>query len=127
MADSALGEKLRRALHDALRARDAIAVSALRSALAAIDNAGAVPVGPVPVMGAGSEHFAGTAEGVGAGEAARRRLSDAEIAQIVRAEIADRQAAARAYAEAGQADRADRLLSEARVLTSALDEAGAAR
>ena len=123
MAHNTLAEHLRLALRDALRARDIIAVSALRSALGAIDNASAVPVGPMPGAGAGHEHFAGTVQGVGAGEAERRHLTDAEVEEITRAEIAERQAAARAYAQSGHPDQADRLRREAGVLMSALDNA----
>ena len=92
VADNALGTHLRLALREALRARDTIAVSALRSALATIDNASAVPVGPTPAADVGSAHFAGAIQGVGAGEAERRQLSDAELEEIVRAEVAERQA-----------------------------------
>jgi hypothetical protein len=39
------GKRMRLALREALRARDMAAMSALRSALAAIDNTSAVPIG----------------------------------------------------------------------------------
>ena len=123
VADNTLGKHLRLALREALKAQDMIAVSALRSALATIDNASAIPVEPAPAAGVGSAHFAGTVQGAGAGEAERRQLSDAELEELVRTEIAERQAAARAYAQSGHADQAGRLRREARVLMSALDEA----
>jgi uncharacterized protein len=106
------------ALREALRARDRVAASALRSALAAIGNAEAVlpPSGPAP---AGSPHIAGAAEGLGAGEAERRGLSEAEIGEIVRAEITERRDAAGQYERAGQAVRAERLRREADVLAAA--------
>jgi len=44
--DAAIRDRLQAALGTSLRARDKAAASALRSALAAIDNAGAVPAGP---------------------------------------------------------------------------------
>ena len=44
--------------------------------------------------------------GLGAAEAERRRLSAAEIGQIVRAEAGERERAARDYERAGHADRA---------------------
>jgi hypothetical protein len=91
--------RLQLALREALKARDTIATSALRSALAAIDNAGAVPPAPAPPAGTASSHVAGAVAGavagLGAGEAERRRLTEAEVQELVRAEIADRQAAAR--------------------------------
>ena len=84
--------RLRLALAESLRARDTIAVSALRSALGAIGNA----------------------------EAERRRLSAAEIEQIVRGEAGEREGAARDYEQAGHADRAGRLRREAQVLLAVL-------
>jgi len=121
--DSAIRPRLEQALREALRARDTGAVSALRSALAALDNAQAVPAAPAPVAGASSPHFAGAAAGLGAGEAERRRLSEAQARDIVRAEVAERQAAAREYERRGHADQAGRLRREAAVLRAALDGA----
>jgi uncharacterized protein YqeY len=111
---------LQRALGEALKARDIVAVSALRSALGAIDNATAVPDGPVPVTRATSPHFAGAAAGLGAADTERRRLSDQEASEIVQAEAAERQAAARDYDRAGRPERAARLKREADILASAL-------
>jgi uncharacterized protein YqeY len=119
--DRGVRQRLELALRTALRVRDTIAVSALRSALAAIDNAAAIPVRPAGTAGASSPHFAGSAAGLGAAEAMRRPLREGEAEQIVRAEVAERQAAAGDYERAGHADRADRLRCEARVLTSALE------
>jgi uncharacterized protein YqeY len=114
-------ERLQSALREALKARDTIATSALRTALSAIDNATAVPAGPAPGADTGGPHFAGAAAGLRAGEAERRSLTEPEVEQIVRAEAADREAAARGYDQAGRADQADRLRREARVLISVLD------
>ena len=129
MADQggeALRDRLRRALPAAMKARDAPAVSALRSALAAIDNAQAID-NPEAIEavetppGADTPAFAGTVLGVGAAEAERRRLTTAQVQEILRAEVSDREAAAHAYEGAGQADRAERLRQEARVLDSYLE------
>jgi hypothetical protein len=68
-------------------------------------------------------HFAGSAAGLGAAEAERRRLSPAQVAAIVQAEIDERLAAAAQYHGAGRADRAARLTAEAQALAAA---AGAA-
>jgi uncharacterized protein YqeY len=111
---------LQRALGEALKARDIVAVSALRSALGAIDNATAVPAGTGPVTRATSPHFAGSAAGLGAADTGRRRLSDQEASEIVQAEVAGRQAAAQDYDRAGRPERAARLKREADILTSAL-------
>ncbi len=120
MDDSTTRERLHLALRDALKTRDTVAISALRSALAALDNAGAVPAGPPAGAGTGSVHVAGAASGVGSAEAERRRLDAAETEQIVRAEIADRLAAARQYEQRGHPDRATRLRREASILLAAL-------
>ena len=112
--------RLRLALAEALRARDMNAVRPLRSALAAIGNAEAVePDAPAPVA-PGSPHVAGSAAGVGAAEAERRRLSGVEIEQIVLGEAGERERAARDYERAGHADRAGQLRREAQVLLAVL-------
>lgn len=108
--------RLRDALRAALRARDTVAASALRSALAAIANAEAVPLSEAAATPTSSPHFAGAAAGLGAGEARRLNLSDEELAQIVQAEIDERLAAAADYERSGHADRADRLRGEAHAL-----------
>ena len=121
MDDSAVRQRLEQALRQALRARSAVEVSALRSALAAIDNAGAIAVGPASAAGASSPHFAGAAAGLGAAEVPRRGLSEGEIEEIVRAEAAERRDAAHRYERSGRVDHADRLRREASVLESAVD------
>jgi uncharacterized protein len=123
-------DRLRRALPAAIKARDTVAVAALRSALAAIDNTEAVDpdaVGPRPDPGVGvgavgeGPVLAGTVAGVGAGEVARRLLTDAQMEEIVRAEVVERQLTARLYEDAGQLDQADRLRREAQLLSAYLD------
>lgn len=116
----AIRGRLHAALRDALRARDRVAMSALRSALAAIDNAGAVPPEPAPAVATGP-HIAGAVTGHGAGEVPRRALATGETEQIVRAGIAERSAAAAGYERAGHAEQARRLRAEAAILASALD------
>jgi len=111
-------QRLELALRQALKARDKVAVSALRSALAAIGNAEAVPPGPARVRGAQSPHVAGAAAGAGAAEVARRDLSDYEIAEIVRGEIAERENAARDYQRSGHDERAARLRQEAQAIAA---------
>jgi len=110
--------RLRLALTGAIKARDTIAVSALRSALSAIGNAEAVDPGPAAAAGAGGPYVAGAAVGVGATEARRRSLSPAEAEQIVRAEAGERERAAREYERAGRAGQTGRLRREARVVMS---------
>jgi uncharacterized protein YqeY len=120
VGDEAIRDRLHHALRDAMRARDRVAASALRSALAALDNAGAVPAGQGPATASGP-HFAGAVAGLGAGEVPRRGLAAGEAERIVRAEIAEREAAADGYEGAGHGEQARRLRQEARVLASVLD------
>jgi uncharacterized protein len=118
-AASPLYTRLRRALPPALKARDQAAVTALRSALAAIDNAQAIEAPPPPRSGG---VVAGAVTGLGAGDAPRRQLSEGDIAAIVRAEIADRRMAFADYERAGQLDAAARLAVEADVLAAHLTD-----
>ena len=110
---------LQRALRAAMKSKDTVAVSALRSALAAIANAEAVPA-PAAAPATGGRHIAGGAEGVGAAETRRRELGAAETALLVRDEIAQRQAAAAQYRATGHSDRSERLMREARAIEEAL-------
>ena len=178
VGDDNLRDRLRGALPTAMKARDRPAMTALRSALAAIDNAGAVDPtragptdaaptdaaptdmdpqiaisearssgpdepgsGPSKSAGIGSQHpstgaglglsdltpqgphpgFAGTVAGIGATEVERRSLSQAQMEQIVRTEIDDRETAATGYEHVGQLGPAERLRAEAKVLRSHLN------
>lgn len=115
-----LVERLRAELREAMRVGARDARTALRTTLAAIDNAAAAPVvesGPAASHGP----IAGAAVGVGATEVPRREVSEAEVEAIVRAEIADRRRHADRFAELGQADAAAVLRREADVLASALE------
>ncbi|GAB3441134.1 hypothetical protein GCM10027517_16610 [Phycicoccus ginsengisoli] len=114
MSDQDLRNRLQQALLPAMRARDAAAVSAIRSALAAVANAEAVPV-QRPSASLGDGPVAG-AVGVGAAEAPRRELVDGEVRALVEAEVAERRQAADQLTSAGRADAADRLHAEADAL-----------
>ena len=116
--------RLRRALGDALKARDAGAVSALRSAMSAIGNAEAIEPGPDRPAGTGSAHFAGAVAGLGAGDVERRHLTEVDAAAIVRREAAEREAAADEYERAGYAAEAAKLRQGTRALMAALEESG---
>jgi uncharacterized protein len=111
--------RLRQALPEAMRARDKAAVSALRSALAALDNAEAVPLGE---SGPRSLALEQSPAGVGATEVARRELSERGAADIVRAEAGERLDAAARLTAPAQAERASRLRAEAAVLLRFLDD-----
>ncbi|MEU6772347.1 hypothetical protein [Streptomyces sp. NPDC046759] len=106
-----------------MRARDRTAVGVLRSTLAAVDNAEAVPVSSAQLRGSALEQVP---IGVGATEAARRELSEQHIADLVRAEAGERLAVAAQFTAPEQADRASRLREEAAVLLRLLDGPGIA-
>jgi uncharacterized protein len=114
------GRWLRMALVDALKGRDAVALAALRSAPAAIDNAEAVSTSGTPPAESTSQHVAGAVPGLGAAEVARRRLTKAEMDGVVEHEIAERRMAAAEYERLGDQDRAMRLRAEALVLARVL-------
>jgi uncharacterized protein YqeY len=99
-----------------MRSRDVPAASALRSALAAISNAEAIPVSQSGTTATSSPHFAGAAAGLGAAEAERRVLTEAQIREIIDAEISERLSAATGYESAGHAEQGSRLRREAQVL-----------
>ena len=117
--------RLQAALRAAMKERDTVAMSALRSALGAIANAEAVPLPEASVgpLAAPSENvpIAGSVAGLGRAEIDRRVLTEDEATAIVAAEAADRRAAARDYRASGHADRAGRLLREAQAIEAALD------
>lgn len=102
---------LRAELLTARKARDTIRVSALRSALAAIDNAETPDIAPLtPTEGA----VAGAVSGLGAAEVARKELTDGEIRAIVAAEITERHTVAEQLPEGHERSR--QLHAEAAVL-----------
>jgi uncharacterized protein len=98
-----------------MRSRDPVALAALRSTLSAIDNAEAV--GGAPVRGLAIER---SPVGVGAAEVARRILTPEQVEEIVRVEIAEREAAAGEYERADRSERAGQLRAEAAVLAGFL-------
>ena len=117
----ALRAALRRDLASAMKAREPEAVAALRTAIAAIDNAEAVAI---PAAGerqaAASPHVAGARAGVGATEAARRKLNGGDIRAILDDQVAGYRHEADGYEALGQADAARRLRNQARLLAAYL-------
>jgi len=107
----------------ALKARDRVAVSALRSALAAIENAEAPAADHPGVRAVESEHIAGSVVGQGAAEVERNDLSDLELHAIVETEVQERSVAAAEYERIGRDDLAQRLRAEADVLSRYLRQA----
>src|SRR6266496_1657007 len=104
-----------------MKARDAVAVSALRSALGAIKNAAAVDAVARPGPGEESQ-IARAVVGLMAAEVDRRTLSDAEVSDVIRTEVAERLDAARDFDLHGNAERAVRLRAEAGVLSRYLTD-----
>jgi 2'-5' RNA ligase len=85
-----LRDRLRTGLRHAMRARYRDAVAAIRSALAAVDNAEAVPLDPND-----HRHRAGAIEGaavgLGAAEVDRQSLTEADVVAIVTREVQERE------------------------------------
>ena len=121
---------LQRELLLARRGGERAVAAALRTALAGLANAEAVPQADppaVPEAGAGledaDEHVAGSRQGVGAAEAERRHVGAAEQEALVRGEIDDLRAAAAAY-DALDPRRAADARAGAAVLERVLAETG---
>jgi hypothetical protein len=114
-----LRDALRRDLTRAMKAREPDAVAALRTAIAAIDNAEAVPqVDENPVGTSG--HIASARAGLGAAEAARLNLTASQQQGIVRDQVSGYTAEAEHYDALGQHAAASRLRNQASVLTAYL-------
>jgi uncharacterized protein len=107
---SPMKQKLQTSLTAALRAKDAVRTAACRTALGAIANAEAVES-----IGGGRP-----ALGIGAREMPRRHLTEDEMEEILRREVADRDAAAADYESRGRGEEARRLRDEAAVLQELL-------
>lgn len=115
-----LRARLRADLVAAMKARRPEVVSALRTALGAVDNAEAVDPPAVPATAA-SEHVAGAHAGLGTAEARRRDLSLDDVRTILRAQVTERRTEAVTYDDHGRHDAADRLRREADALEPYLD------
>lgn len=114
---TALRARLRDDLKSAMKSRSAVNVSAIRSLLAALDDAEAVaPPATAPVSAAAGEHVAGAAVGVGSTEVDRRTLTVTEIELVVAGQVEERQAAAATFDAVDQPDAAQRLRAEALVV-----------
>lgn len=96
----------------------------LRSALAAIENAEALPADQPLHRVAENEHIAGSAAGLGAAEVERRHWTEADLHAIVEKEVHERSVAAGGYEQIDRNDLAERLRSEADVLSRYLGPAG---
>ncbi|MFV8310978.1 hypothetical protein [Mycobacteroides chelonae] len=109
---------MRADLTAAMKARNSRAVSALRAAIAAIDNAESVDDTAQTTLD--NAHIAGATQGLGSAEAARRVLSPADVRAVLRAQIDDRATEAERYDALGQAQAATQLREEAAVIAGYL-------
>ena len=110
-----LRTRLRRALRAAMKAQRRDEMAALRTLIAAIDNAEAVEEAS-PEPGSSSEHVVGAMRGVGAADATRRVLTERELERVVETELWERDAQAARLELLGRADEASRLRIEADVI-----------
>lgn len=102
----------------AMKARNSRAISALRTAIAAIDNAESVD--STAEIAPASAHIAGATIGLGTAEVPRRSLSPAQVHAILRAQIDDRSAEADRYETLGQIEAAEGLRGEAQIIAAYL-------
>ena len=114
-----LRARLQSALLPALRAGDGDTVAVVRSALAALANAEAVPAESSGPLADGP--FAGAASGVGATEAPRRTLTAGEVRAVVEREREERIRAAEESEAGGLGEYAARLRTQAAVLAFLLE------
>jgi hypothetical protein len=112
-----LTERARVALRGAIRERDRAAVAALRSLVAAFDNATATP----STARASAVELAPS--GVGAAEAERRALTSDDLLALAHAELAEHRDAADAAFARGDRERAETLRRQAEVVQRLLDDA----
>lgn len=103
-----------------------MATAALRSMIAELDNAEAVPVAEVEGLAdvgphvSTSRHVAGGVVGLGGAEAERRVLTLDEQHRVVDAEVAARTTAAEEYERRGHVEAAERLRREAQIISAAV-------
>ena len=113
---------LQSALLPAMRSGDADTVAVVRSALAAIANAEAVPAPSITPAGEGP--VAGAMTGVGSTEAPRRELTSDEVREVVEHERQDRIQAAEESEAGGLGEYAARLRTQAAILAFLIERTG---
>lgn len=116
-----LTNALRAELTRAMRARDSAATGALRAALADLANAESVAIDHGAPAPAGDHHVAGSAPGLGAAEAPRHLLGEAEARDIVAQEVSARRASAVEFRAQGRTGEAADLARGADVLDAVLN------
>lgn len=107
--------RLRRDLRAAMKAQRREEMAALRSLIAAVDNAESVEPSPQPPRTTGA-YVAGSRHGLRAADAARRSLSERDVQRIIESELWERDAQAERLELLGRTEEASRLRSEAEVI-----------
>lgn len=110
---------MRKDLVIALKARATETAAALRTAIAALDNAEAVDASEIPAASQDGP-VAGASVGLGSSEVARRSLSAADARSVVGAVIAEYLDEAQGYESMGRGEDAQRLRRQAETLRSHL-------
>lgn len=118
---SPLRAVLRGRLKSAMRARDKRTAGAMRTVIAALENAEAVPLESTGTPVTSSEHIAGTGFGLGVGEASRRALSADEERALVAREVAELRLSSAALAKAGLHERSAEMLRMAETVEEVLE------
>ena len=109
LASGRVRTSLRRDPTAALKAQDRVAIAALWSALAAIENAEAPAADQAGLATVDSEHIAGSIVGLGAAEAPRRQLTESDLRAIVETQVQQRLVAATGYEQVDRHDLVQRL------------------
>jgi len=102
--------RLRGDLTAAMRARRSEELATIRSLMAAIDNAEA------PGVGSPAKSALLGAVGLGSGDASRRELNEADLGELLDAEITDRREQADVFESLGRPDEALRLRDQVVVI-----------
>jgi uncharacterized protein len=113
-----LRAQLRRDLRAAMKAQRRDEMAALRTLIAAIDNAESVedPAPATPAAPASGAPVAGSLPGLGTADAARRELSERDLQRIIESELWERDAQAERLELLGRAGDASRLRAEAKMI-----------
>jgi hypothetical protein len=98
-----------------MKAQQRDEMAALRTLIAAIDNAESVDDAP-PAPPSSSEHIARAVRGLRGAESVRRSLSERDLQRIIEAELWERDAQAERLDLLGRVDDASRLRREADVI-----------
>jgi uncharacterized protein YqeY len=111
-----LRTRIRRDLVAAMKARRTDEVAALRTVMAAVDNAEAIEASATADVVPSSRHIVGAVPGAGSAEATRRELSGSDVQEILNVEAAGLRAEASGHETLGRSEDACRLRAQAEVI-----------